>query len=118
MTTHPFVKEGVKMRTAIQNIAAALAVALLALPVAAFADKDEKDEAKEGKEHDELSRAMRDAKLPLERGVSSAAAKEGTPATMAAAQRSPTSRRDGAGTIRRSRRSRARHAMGMCLAVT
>jgi hypothetical protein len=65
------------MRNAIRNTAAALAVALLAVPVGAIADKDEgKDEAKE---HDELSRAMRDAKVPLERGVSSAAAKEGTP---------------------------------------
>src|SRR5919198_3348441 len=65
------------MRNAIRNTAAALAVALLAVPVAAMADKDEgKDEAKE---HDELSRAMREAKVPLERGVSTAAAKEGTP---------------------------------------
>jgi hypothetical protein len=65
------------MRNAIRNTAAALAVALLAVPVGAMADKDEgKDEAKE---HEELSRAMRDAKVPLERGVSTAAAKEGTP---------------------------------------
>jgi hypothetical protein len=65
------------MRNAIRNTAAALAVALLAGPVGAMADKDEgKDE---GKEHEELSRAMRDAKVPLERGISSAATKEGTP---------------------------------------
>jgi uncharacterized membrane protein YkoI len=65
------------MRNAIRNTAAALAVALLAIPVGTIADGDEgKNEAKE---HDELSRAMRAAKVPLERGVSTAAAKEGTP---------------------------------------
>lgn len=69
------------MRNAIRNTAAALAVALLAIPVGAIADSDEdKEEGKsEAKEHDELSRAMRAAKVPLERGVSTAAAKEGTP---------------------------------------
>ena len=65
------------MRSAIQNTAAALAVAFLAVPLGAFGDEEEaKDEAKE---HDELSRAMKGAKVPLERGVSTAAAKEGTP---------------------------------------
>ena len=65
------------MRNAMRNTAAALAVALLAIPVGTIADGDEgKNEAKE---HDELSRAMRAAKVPLERGVSTAAAKEGTP---------------------------------------
>jgi hypothetical protein len=61
------------MRNGIKNAAAALAVALLAVPVVAVPDEDE------AKEHDELSRAMGQAKVPLERGVSSAAAKEGTP---------------------------------------
>ena len=69
------------MRNAIRNTAAAVAVALLGIPVGTIADSDEeKGEAKnEAKEHDELSRAMRSAKVPLERGVSTAAAKEGTP---------------------------------------
>ncbi len=48
-------------------------MALLAVPAAAIADKDE------AKERDELSGAMGGAKVSLERGVSSAAAKEGTP---------------------------------------
>ena len=57
----------------IRNTAAALSVALLALPIGAMAEKDE------AKEHDELSRAMSAAKVTLERGVTSAGAKEGTP---------------------------------------
>src|SRR6266487_4408027 len=57
----------------IRNTAAALSVALLALPIEAMAEKDE------AKEHDELSRAMSAAKVTLERGVTSAGAKEGTP---------------------------------------
>lgn len=65
------------MRSAIRNTAAALAVALLAVPLGAFADDD--DEKDEAKEHKELSGAMNDAKVPLERGLSSAATKEGTP---------------------------------------
>jgi hypothetical protein len=69
------------MRNAIRNTAAALAVALLAIPIGSIAGSgEEKDEGKNAaKEHDELSRAMRAAKVPLERGVSTAAAKEGTP---------------------------------------
>jgi hypothetical protein len=69
------------MRKAIRNTAAAIVVALLAVPVGTIADGDEeKDEGKsEAKEHDELSRAMRAAQVPLERGVSTAATKQGTP---------------------------------------
>ena len=61
------------MKNAIRITAAALSVALLAVPIGAAAEKDE------AKEHEELSRAMSDAKVPLERGVSSAGAKEGKP---------------------------------------
>jgi len=61
------------MKNAIRNTAAVLSVALLAVPIRAFAEKDE------AKEHDELARAMSAAKVTLERGVSSASAKEGTP---------------------------------------
>src|SRR5689334_5296055 len=69
------------MRNAIRNTAAALARAPLAIPVGTIADSDEeKGEGKnEAKEHDELSRAMLGAKVPLERGVSTASAKEGKP---------------------------------------
>lgn len=62
------------MKSAIGNTAAALAAALLVVPIGAAAA--EKDEASE---REELSRAMGAAKVTLERGVSSAAAKEGTP---------------------------------------
>jgi len=66
------------MRNAIRNTAAALAVALVAIPVGTIADEEKGEGKNEAKEHDELSRAMRGAKVPLERGVSTAAAKEGT----------------------------------------
>lgn len=65
------------MRSAIRNTAAALAVALLAVPLGAFADDDDEKDA--ATQHEELSRAMTDAKVPLERGISTAGTKEGTP---------------------------------------
>ena len=70
------------MRSAIRNTAAALAAALLAVPTGVTADEDEAkghDEQGEATGHDELTRAMKDAKVSLERGVSAAGAREGTP---------------------------------------
>lgn len=65
------------MRNPFRNTAAALAVALVAIPLAATAEKEEgKDE---GKEHEELSRAMGEAEVSLDRGLASAAVKGGTP---------------------------------------
>ena len=64
------------MRIAIRNTAAALAVAFLAVPLGALADDD--DEKDEAKGHEELSRAMKDAKVPLDRGIATAAGKEST----------------------------------------
>lgn len=61
------------MTRPIRNTAAALAAAFLAVPTGVIAEQDE------AKEHDELARAMKDAKVSLERGVSAASAREGVP---------------------------------------
>jgi len=63
------------MRNPIRNIAVALALALLAVPLRAVADDD--DEKDEANEHEQLSGAMNDSNVPLDRGIS--AIKEGTP---------------------------------------
>jgi hypothetical protein len=60
------------MNITIRSTTAALAAALLAAPGGALADEGEgKDQA--------LAHAMKDAKVPLERGVSAAAVHEGVP---------------------------------------
>ncbi len=61
------------MTKATRNTALALAAALLAVPAGAIAAQDE------AKEHDELAKAMKEAKVSLERGESAASAREGTP---------------------------------------
>lgn len=60
------------MKRATWKASAVLAAALLAAPTSALA-------ADEAKEHDELARAMKEAKVSLERGVSAASVREGTP---------------------------------------
>ena len=60
------------MKSAIRDTAAALAAVLLAVPTGVLAEQDE------AKERGELARAMKDAKVPLERGVT-ASAREGVP---------------------------------------
>jgi hypothetical protein len=70
------------MRSAIRNAAAAAISVLLAMPTGVLAAEDEDkghDEQAEAKGHDELARAMKDAKVTLERGVSAASAREGKP---------------------------------------
>jgi hypothetical protein len=59
------------MTRAIRSTAAALTAALLAAPTGVIAAEDE------AKGHDELAKAMKEAKVPLDRGVSAAAAREG-----------------------------------------
>lgn len=61
------------MTRTIGSTAAALTAAFLALPTRGLAQQDE------AKEHEELAKAMKDAKVSLERGVSAASAREGKP---------------------------------------
>ncbi len=60
------------MKSVIRNTAAALAAALLAIPVRAIAGEQE------AKDQGALAHAMSDAKVPLQRGVS-ASVREGVP---------------------------------------